>query len=386
MKELILANQLDGGVFLDKAKALGHLYNLYFWDRTWIWQELIVAWSIQFLWDVRSMDLEPFFIAGHILLDLEDDEWTFQPLRGIDLILRPPGKPRSLACMVLILRQCAEWRRYNAFDFKNLLNYSRWAQSGDPRDKLYAICGLVPQAYRLAPNYRDAIASVYCSTVWSIISTERSFNILAYCEAPTAQGSIFFLTWCPDWSVKSRSRRSGLLTRDFPTYSGRFNACKTLAGSYKMEALKDEEGKVSAFVLYANGLLSTVNKKRPITEELKAELDRTATVDNRGYLGTRESRGPFGDSRYRILKIDAIEGNRRFFVTKKGFMGMAPPHVSPGDIICVLPGTRVPLLLRKVERSYIVVGEVYVSDGYMKGRAFDEMERGERSLEEFEIY
>jgi hypothetical protein len=83
---------------------------------------------------------------------------------------------------------------------------------------------------------------------------------------------------------------------------------------------------------------------------------------------------------HQSLKIMAMRGDRRFLITEAGLMGMAPPHVQPGDIICVFPGTQIPFLLRPVDEFYILVGEVYVSDGYMEGRAVDEFERGERSL------
>ena len=119
---------------------------------------------------------------------------------------------------------------------------------------------------------------------------------------------------------------------------------------------------------------------------MQAELDRTATIDDRGYPGTRKFRDVLDTVNYQRLKLDFIEVNRQFFVTEKGLMGMAPPHVSSGDIICVLPGTMMPILFRKVEKFHILVGEVHVSDGYMEGRAFDVLERGERSLEEFEIH
>ena len=64
MKELVLADQPDGNTILLKAKALGHMYNSGFWYRVWIWEELIVAKSIQLLWDTRSMDAEPFYTVG----------------------------------------------------------------------------------------------------------------------------------------------------------------------------------------------------------------------------------------------------------------------------------------------------------------------------------
>jgi hypothetical protein len=66
---------------------------------------------------------------------------------------------------------------------------------------------------------------------------------------------------------------------------------------------------------------------------------------------------------------------------------MAPTHVKEGDIACVLLGAQLPFLLRKDKdkRFYTLVGEVYMSNGYMYGRAIDEMEAGEIQSQEFEI-
>jgi hypothetical protein len=63
-------------------------------------------------------------------------------------------------------------------------------------------------------------------------------------------------------------------------------------------------------------------------------------------------------------------------------MGMAPPHVEEGDLACVLTGAQVPFLLRKGNGFCILVGEVYISDGYMYGRAIDEMEAGRLQVQE----
>ena len=44
------------------------------------------------------------------------------------------------------------------------------------------------------------------------------------------------------------------------------------------------------------------------------------------------------------------------------------------------------VLLRRKGLYYILIREVYVSGGYMKGRAIDEMEAGTRLSEWFEIH
>lgn len=52
---------------------------------------------------------------------------------------------------------------------------------------------------------------------------------------------------------------------------------------------------------------------------------------------------------------------------------------------CVLLGAQVPFLLRRGNGFYNLVGEVYISNGYMYGRAIDEMEAGKLEVQEFEI-
>jgi hydrogenase/urease accessory protein HupE len=68
-----------------------------------------------------------------------------------------------------------------------------------------------------------------------------------------------------------------------------------------------------------------------------------------------------------------------------GLMGMAPPHVEPGDLICVFFGARVPFILRSSGLFYTLIGEIYLGEGYMEGRAIEEMQAGTRFMESFEI-
>lgn len=109
------------------------------------------------------------------------------------------------------------------------------------------------------------------------------------------------------------------------------------------------------------------------TEKLKPKLHNILT------LGNLKSGTP-GSS-----KLDAIRGSRLFFTTPMGLMGMAPPHVESGDLVCVLFGASLPFVLQRTGPFYNLIGEIYISDGYMEGRAIDEMYAGTRSVESFEI-
>lgn len=84
---------------------------------------------------------------------------------------------------------------------------------------------------------------------------------------------------------------------------------------------------------------------------------------------------PYGHQLNRIML------GRRVFLTADGLLGLGPQSVDAGDDVFVLPGARVPFLLRPIDRAggcgsgevYEMVGECYVH-GIMQGEA---LERGD---------
>lgn len=63
--------------------------------------------------------------------------------------------------------------------------------------------------------------------------------------------------------------------------------------------------------------------------------------------------------------------HKRLFVTERGLLGMAPPNVKAGDLVCVLLGGSVPFLLREIEDYFHLIEEAYLH-GYMDGKALEE--------------
>ncbi|KAM0310013.1 hypothetical protein ACHAO8_008489 [Botrytis cinerea] len=76
---------------------------------------------------------------------------------------------------------------------------------------------------------------------------------------------------------------------------------------------------------------------------------------------------------------------RRFIVSDTGIIGLGPWNCSKNDVICVLPGCRFPVILRKTDNHYILVGEAYI-DGFMYGEGIRGAENGLYELETFEIH
>ncbi|UKZ59560.1 uncharacterized protein TrAtP1_000861 [Trichoderma atroviride] len=71
---------------------------------------------------------------------------------------------------------------------------------------------------------------------------------------------------------------------------------------------------------------------------------------------------------------------RRFFITKKGYFGLGPQKLEPGDRVAVLFGSGVPFVLRKCpaiagRRAWRIIGECYVH-GIMQGEVIRKWELG----------
>lgn len=63
------------------------------------------------------------------------------------------------------------------------------------------------------------------------------------------------------------------------------------------------------------------------------------------------------------LKDDFFQGHRRFFISQSNTMGMGPPRLQQGDIVCIFLGCACPLIVRKKNNRHYLVGEAFVK-GY----------------------
>jgi len=86
---------------------------------------------------------------------------------------------------------------------------------------------------------------------------------------------------------------------------------------------------------------------------------------------------------YSLIATHALK-QRRLFYSKKGYFGLGPAVMQPGDIVCVLFGAQVPFILRRKDSRYQLVGESYVH-GIMYGEAIKMLEDGELEKQTFSI-
>lgn len=77
--------------------------------------------------------------------------------------------------------------------------------------------------------------------------------------------------------------------------------------------------------------------------------------------------------------------NRRFIVTEKGYLGLAPEVAEEGDSVCVFLGGQVPFLLRPIGHGkYRVCGECFVH-GMMEGEAMKLMSKDKLKKQDFKL-
>ena len=70
---------------------------------------------------------------------------------------------------------------------------------------------------------------------------------------------------------------------------------------------------------------------------------------------------------------------RRLARTVNGYLGLVPRETRAGDIIALLPGGRLPFVLRSRGGPWELIGPCYIH-GVMYGEAFDESQCGEVRL------
>jgi hypothetical protein len=83
---------------------------------------------------------------------------------------------------------------------------------------------------------------------------------------------------------------------------------------------------------------------------------------------------------------------RRFAITRRGYMGMVPPYSEVGDVVFIIPGTQVPFLLRRQggmdDAANASCGDKWqlVGESYFHGMMDGEMMHEGRAEQQLEIY
>ncbi|MCJ1295907.1 hypothetical protein MMC34_007472 [Xylographa carneopallida] len=306
---------------------------------------------------------------------------------------------------------------YSALGF--IIYQTRYCKCSDPRDRVYAVLGLLheydKERWTLKPDYTSTTCQVYEEVSFSYMKAFGGLDLLPQCDIGNRDAELDLPSWVPDWgSMENVALPIPFAMADCNS-PGDYQR-RIYEGSGMLEAMGVHVDKIEEVIGF-----NIVGDQDSYYEDIR-ELQRVATYNTLTdtYIGggmlvdalcrtfrlnifqdrwdppvsseisEQEGRTSFSKlinatpksfqedlvddpvGRKYIDTIFKYAKRRSFIVTKAGYIGLAPTATRPGDHVCVLLGCNSPLVIRLVgadTKRFQVVGETYV-DSAMTGEAF----------------
>jgi len=425
--------ELSNRCALDKNtpswQALSRFFAHPWFSRVWVIQEVAVASKVWVTYGGGLLDWELVLwgictfsrpeMASHL------STATAEVRRNIPLTLQQ-------GVIVGIIRN--KIQRKDKLSLREAITLCTGFQATDPRDKIYALLGLVTDDLDLRAwvDYRKPTEQLYLETARFLLSQEESpLQILNYAGTGYPWNPEFasLPSWVPDLSCPPNTSSLDGGIQPFP-----YKACGRLQhdaqlllsappGQIRLRGSQADEiaflaqnnnfslngatdAEMQTFfqdrALWLKNCLSLIQDHVPDpyhTLQPRAEAfwrtllgDRTvegrpapaeyadcyAAMEELTFSPPDEQRTSFTSQRALILKSLRFQGQtaasirgRRFAVTRRGFMGLVPPGTEAGDVICVFAGANTPFVVRQLEKGWWeLVGECYFL-GIMDGEMVD---------------
>ena len=194
----VLFQQSDQGEAVRRAFEMFAMYGNPWWSRIWTVQEAIIPKSGELMWGPLSIPRDDVLTAARNLRDLQE----------------LPSLPKGFASCRYTYTELLRRLLYPVHGFNiskvdgplSLLMRWRHREATDPRDKVYALVGLLPP--KLIPSaqscdYTISIPELFAMVTLDLVKFERSLRpLLAACEMPQVTAGI--PTWAIDFACSNR--------------------------------------------------------------------------------------------------------------------------------------------------------------------------------------
>ena len=420
-----------------KWLALRNLLSRPWFERLWIVQEIIMAAGNMILlyggsfiaWDTLAeviVTMETHGLSWLIVQSIDEEADPIAPAGLLNTAcvhaMKNMKNAQQPICLQLALIYCLRFK------------------ATDPRDKIFALLGLATDASDpvLNPNYEATARDVFTVSSSYMMTTNKSLRILHIAGIGWSRKILDLPSWVPDWSAPHRAiifgdmadnasyRASASLPSNvkagpspgFITLKAVFvdtmHVClpqPDVTLSWRLTDAGSEEYR-HAMISWVDQLRAAVNASSYYTENGydKEDVLWRALLANtiRPGLPAREEYRHFFESWLLIHRQRAANGtdgkidkgiwdeawmfnaafsdameNRELFSTKSGLIGIGPPYIKPGDLLCIIIGAQTPFLVRKrstipekASPVYELVGDCYVhglmnGEGLSMGKAED---------------
>jgi hypothetical protein len=404
-------------------QAFALLVSHSWFERLWVLQEITVAKASRALFQFHYLEVKRIQNAVRIAYHYDQSnpiEWsTFKEQQQLDLD-HEFSPNLELLVTGKNIRQAynRDKRQLQRMSLDQILDTLRQFKCSDPKDRIFGILALLGKeiAQKIEPQYHWSIVQLYSKTALAII--EEEMYLKAICLAGMSRKRLtnaFLPTWVTDWTVErqdknypspffyelyeSSARTSKAiysLGQDSSVLKLAGICVDTVLGSMEID-LPDGEERILEWSTTKKGLsfwksrfshyptdcdsdeawISTISADRMYKNRYHYRLDEeyyqgykkfseaTTEEDNGNKL--KASEYIYYEYEYALHQSLKM---RNFFVSELGYMGIGPKPLQEGDMVCVFPGCRVPLLIRKEADHHLLVGECFVW-GLMDGEAWE---------------
>ncbi|WYZ37995.1 hypothetical protein EsH8_II_001501 [Colletotrichum jinshuiense] len=289
------------------------------------------------------------------------------------------------------------------------LLWNTWErEADDPRDKVFAMLGLVGKGDGLLlPDYSKPPVQVFCEVARNIIRTEDSLDILLAAGTPGEAFKEGILpSWVPDWRNnfwRHNPRAAPLVDRSrIHSLHVTGSVLSIIVNGHGFTACADEKAvawftndlerlHVRAVLIDEIGSVGRPQTRLPI--DTKEVADAACSIVNAAFVDgvphwwdNNEKGGVPGlvrkvlmaGSRGERTEEEAVQNTmlaRRAFVTRHDkYVCIGARETRLGDLVFIVAGCNVPLVFREKADGpvYELIGEAYVH-GIMHGEAISQM-------------
>ncbi|KAI0839515.1 HET-domain-containing protein [Hypoxylon sp. FL0890] len=371
-------------------RGLAELFSRPWWKRIWIVQEVVAARETVVL---LGETIFPWVMLVNICRAIQLAEFLTHPLASM---VRSCGYQKFTVL--------DHFRRNRAMPLVRFVHCTQDYQATDSRDKLYALLGMASDISPddIIPDYTKPVLEVFLDLVRFMVTKRHNLDIVSSARLSISDSSA--PSWLPDWRGLNTLRplNSEEVGGHFHRASGNTDAVVDLT---EYPSILRAEGWIVDTVDFFDDTVtlthvdpSTIRRWQRMAADNIDRLTmslfwRTIIMDkdHTGNLAAASFGRAFDDfidsshktrSKFVQQFSDAVTRavlGRRFFITKRGRMGLGPPEIQPNDQITILKGCHVPLVLRETEGHMLIVGEAYVSS-MMNNELGSDLEAGRYAL------
>ncbi|KAH0531213.1 hypothetical protein TsFJ059_000073 [Trichoderma semiorbis] len=395
-----------------QLSALASFFNRTWFTRVWVVQEVVLSQTATMICGSSVFNWDDITEVSHYLAtSVSKQEFHAAGLELQELQYKNPAKmaavKRDLVKLAVVEKQL---KRESTILLHSLIRFRNW-DSFREHDKVYAFLGIHKAALKLEdadpdsplyPRYEQDVRRAYIGIAKYILENTSDLLLLAHVEGEDFQSIPSLPSWVPDWSVKGTlglgitgyerfDAAAGTEAYTKPKISHE-NIFLTLRAA-KLDTVitvgetKEEVDRGMPFVKWLD-ILNETEELYPSTKEQRQDVFWRCLItntDKNGKFPSSDLREEFSSwirGRTETRGSEWITGARNFhssyshslhlrLFSTAGLMGVGSQSMKAGDSVWIVPGSRVPLLLRPSpynEGRWRLVGGAYVH-GFMQGEA-----------------